>query len=616
MPFLHHLYLVNHQPILSLAQHLILTHFHQKASTFSSGFGTSALTFSSSAFGSSTSTAHHSLGFSAFVITSNRNKGDELVIIVMAYGRKTGIVTAKTIYAVSQGGEKGYVGSKIFSTEGVDSLQEEARQVANKSPGNQQGAVGESNVQINCSDSDQGGLIELEKLLQQKTFTRPEIDHLTALMLSRTLMHAFSSTPVFEPFVIPLFLEKLSSSLHSAKIDSLQYLRACSVKYGSERIAKYAKAIWSSLKDTINTYLDEPDLSFSLEPIDGIDFPKNEVVIKVLSLLQELIVQNSSQLISLIIDDEDVNFIINNISSYENYNTISVQEKKKLHAIGRILYLTAKTSIPSCNAVFQSLLSRMMDNLGFSASNTDGLQNGGSFASQSVNFGFLYLCIELLAGCRELVTLSEEKYGTYCTILHSFSAVLFNAFGSVLAVSDDRCPPDLDIYIGVKGLLILAMFHLDVFPIPKSTFENILKKLMSIIVEDFDKTVLWNATLKSIISYWLVCSKLHHCGYVSYSMPDNGYGSMSSYATKMHEGHGFPPLSTSEMTSPVRHRLESPDRLCVTDKTVASVERSEAPSYSHRSPPSSVKVPVRSSPVITSLIKLSLSAWLVSVCGR
>ncbi|KAI5433757.1 hypothetical protein KIW84_020862 [Lathyrus oleraceus] len=116
---------------------------------------------------------------------------------------KTGIVAAKTIYDVSQGGEKGYVGSKIFSTEGVvavlweqlriglkmeiDSPQEEARQVANESPGNQQGAVGESNLQINCSDSDQGGLIELEKLLKQKTFTRSEIDHLTALMQSRTV---------------------------------------------------------------------------------------------------------------------------------------------------------------------------------------------------------------------------------------------------------------------------------------------------------------------------------------------------------------------------------------------------------------------------------------------
>jgi len=42
------------------------------------------------------------------------------------------------------------------------------------------------------------------------------------------------------------------------------------------------------------------------------------------------------------------------------------------------------------------------------------------------------------------------------------------------------------------------MFHLDVFPIPKSTFENILKKFMSIIVEDFGQTVLWDATLKAL----------------------------------------------------------------------------------------------------------------------
>ncbi|XP_045819166.1 nuclear pore complex protein NUP1-like isoform X2 [Trifolium pratense] len=66
-----------------------------------------------------------------------------------------------------------------------DNHQEEA--VAEESSGFQQGAGGESNVQINCSDSDQGGLTELEKLLKQKTFSRSEIDHLTALMRSRTV---------------------------------------------------------------------------------------------------------------------------------------------------------------------------------------------------------------------------------------------------------------------------------------------------------------------------------------------------------------------------------------------------------------------------------------------
>ncbi|XP_012571694.1 MMS19 nucleotide excision repair protein homolog isoform X2 [Cicer arietinum] len=330
-------------------------------------------------------------------------------------------------------------------------------------------------------------------------FTHPSSGdtHVQRDDLSKILMSAFSSTPLFEPFVIPLLLEKLSSSLHSAKIDSLQYLRVCSSKYGAERIAKYAGAIWSSLKDTLYTYLAEPDLSFTL-PINGIGFPENEVVIEALSLLQQLIVQNNSQLVSLIIDDEDVNFIINSIASYETYDTISVQEKKKLHAIGRILYITVKASISSCNAVFQSLFLRMMDNLGIPVSNIDGLQNSAIFTSQNVKFGFLYLCIELLAGSRELVVLSEEKRETYCTLLHSYSTVLFNAFDSVLDVSADRCLPGPDIHIGVKGLQILAMFHLDVFPIPKSTFENILKKFMSIIIEGFNRTVLWNAALKAL----------------------------------------------------------------------------------------------------------------------
>lgn len=192
----------------------------------------------------------------------------------------------------------------------------------------------------------------------------------------------------------------------------------------------------------------EPDFSFTLAPIDGISFPKNEFVIEALSLLQQLIVQNSSQLVSLIIDDGDVNFIINTISSYEMYDAIPVQEKKKLHAIGRILYITANASISSCNAVFQRLFSRMTDNLGFSVSNIDTLLNGDILPAQKIKSGFLYLCIELLAGCRELVVLSEEKHETCCTVLNSFSAPLFNAFGSVLAVSADRCPLDSEIYIG------------------------------------------------------------------------------------------------------------------------------------------------------------------------
>ena len=244
----------------------------------------------------------------------------------------------------------------------------------------------------------------------------------------------------------------LYAGLLCIQIDSLKYLRACSSKYGAERIAKYVRAIWSSLKDTISTYLEEPDFSFTLAPVDGIGFPKNELVTEALSLLHQLILQNSSLLVSLIIDDEDVNIFIETIASYEKYNDIPVKEKKKLHCVGRILYITAKTSFSSCNAVFQSLFSQMMDNL-VSVRNIDNPPN--VFPHERVKFGLLYLCIELLEGCRELITVSEEpalqyvfEHQTCCTKLHRFSTPLFDAFCSILVVSGETCPFDPEMYIG------------------------------------------------------------------------------------------------------------------------------------------------------------------------
>ncbi|CAL0322063.1 unnamed protein product [Lupinus luteus] len=334
--------------------------------------------------------------------------------------------------------------------------------------------------------------------------------------LSRALMSAFSAIPLFEPFVIPLLLEKLSSSLPSAQIESLRYLRSCSSKYGAEKIGKYARTIWFSLKNIISAYLGEPDFSFTSAPVYGIGFPENEFVVEALSLLQLLIEQNSSLLVSLIIDDEDFNIIFNIVAPYEKYDSIPVHEQKKLHAVGRILYVTAKTSISSCNAVFQSLFSRIMDNLGFSVSNIDCSANGDIFPSQGVKFGFLYLCIELLAGCMELIAVSKKPAPQYvlehekcCTILHNFSTPLFNAFVSVLAVSSDARSHDPDIYIGVKGLQILAMFCLDGFPISISMFTNILKKFMSIIMEDFNKTMLWEAALKALFHIGSSVHKFH-----------------------------------------------------------------------------------------------------------
>ncbi|KAK4284009.1 hypothetical protein QN277_000900 [Acacia crassicarpa] len=66
-----------------------------------------------------------------------------------------------------------------------DNEQEAAAIATNDTSVKQQGVVGESDNQMNCSE--RGGFTDLEKLLKQKTFTRSEIDHLTALLHSKTL---------------------------------------------------------------------------------------------------------------------------------------------------------------------------------------------------------------------------------------------------------------------------------------------------------------------------------------------------------------------------------------------------------------------------------------------
>ncbi|KAJ7963077.1 MMS19 nucleotide excision repair protein-like protein [Quillaja saponaria] len=351
-------------------------------------------------------------------------------------------------------------------------------------------------------------------------FTHPKGENVDVQRddLSRALMSAFSSTPLFEPFVIPLLLEKMSSSLQSSKVDSLKYLSNCSSKYGGDRMTKHARAIWSSLKDAILSSLQEPVFLSSSELTDGLDFQDNEIVTEALSLLEQLIMQNNDLLLSLIVGDEDVNMIFNSTTSYEEYNDISLQGKQKLHAIGRLLYITAKTSIASCNIVFGSLFSRLMDLLGFSMRNTSGdsLLIDDYVPSERLHFGGLYLAIEMLSGFRNLIAGSENlilqslsEHEICCGMLCSFSTSLVKAFGSILATSSNNGPLDSDIYIGVAGLQIMATFPGDDFPVTKYIFENILVTFMSIITSEFNKLTLWKLALKALVRIGSFIDRFH-----------------------------------------------------------------------------------------------------------
>ncbi|KAK3028881.1 hypothetical protein RJ639_039890, partial [Escallonia herrerae] len=139
--------------------------------------------------------------------------------------------------------------------------------------------------------------------------------------LSRSLMLAFASTPLFEQWAIPLFLEKLSSSLPTAKVESLKYLSYCTVKYGAERMAKHVGALWSSLKDVIFTSA----FALDAESRNSMEFQVNEIATEAFLLLQKVILQDDGSFLSLILGDDDINTVMNSLASFKDYDDIPIQ---------------------------------------------------------------------------------------------------------------------------------------------------------------------------------------------------------------------------------------------------------------------------------------------------
>ncbi|KAG5248676.1 MMS19 nucleotide excision repair protein [Salix suchowensis] len=290
-------------------------------------------------------------------------------------------------------------------------------------------------------------------------------------------MLAFSSSPLFEPYVIPLLLEKLSSSLSSAKVDSLKYLSYCTSKYGAERIAKHAGAIWCSLKDAIFTSGQPLVLSFTPESLGGLGCQENEIASEALTLLEKVVIQNNDLFSSMIVGDEEINMVLNSISGYQSYNEIPSQSTQKMYSVGRILYVSVKASVASCSRIFQNFFPCLMESMGLPVVNGSKTSsfNDDCIISKRPNHGSLYLCVELLGACRDLAISSDE---TWCCLLQRFSTSLSKIFSSILATSTDKPSHDADVYLGVKGLQILATFPGGYLLVSKSTCE--MKALVQI----------------------------------------------------------------------------------------------------------------------------------------
>lgn len=226
-------------------------------------------------------------------------------------------------------------------------------------------------------------------------------------------------------------------------------------------MAKHAEAIWISIKHAISNSLEEPAKSFTSEPLFGLGFQENEIATEALILLQKVTMQNDALFLSLIVRDEDINNVFNSIASHESYTSIPSKGRQNLHAVGRILCIITKTSMASCNRVFESFFPCLMNTLEISMENSskDFTLNENSFSSKRFNFGALYLCVEFIAACRDLIMRTKELAENFvtadetcCYMLQSSATTLINAFCSTLAKSSNKVVDDADIYFKGEAL--------------------------------------------------------------------------------------------------------------------------------------------------------------------
>ncbi|CAN1836561.1 MMS19 nucleotide excision repair protein homolog [Linum perenne] len=342
-------------------------------------------------------------------------------------------------------------------------------------------------------------------------FTHPKAEdgHVGKDDLSTALMMAFSATPLFEPFVVPLLLEKLSSSLPSAKVDSLKFLNYCAQKYGRDRMAKHAIAIWSSLKDTIYTTIPESPLSFTTESLDSQDAKENEIFTEAFGLLEKIISldEDNGSFVSLIIGDDDINTVFNTVSSYNSYEETPIENKQKLLVIGHILYVSARSSISSCKRIVECFLPRLLEDLELSLDRASRcFDSNSNVLSRKTTFGSLYLSIELLKACRDLGMNKEDlawkidsQNGNWCRLLQCLCGPLSGTLSSILVKYKNEPENDVYLHLAVRGLEVLALLPGVCLLIPDSTFEDILVKLVSIVVEDSSNIILWRLALKALV---------------------------------------------------------------------------------------------------------------------
>ncbi|KAF7104313.1 hypothetical protein CFC21_105219 [Triticum aestivum] len=330
--------------------------------------------------------------------------------------------------------------------------------------------------------------------------------------LSRALMHTFCASPYFEPFAIPLLLDKLSSSLPLAKLDSLKYLDNCIHCYGADRMVTHASAIWFKLKEVLFS-LSSDQLVSSGSPKDA-ENKKNQIISEAERCLKTAVTYIHSSdrdiFINLILLDED---IVNNIHS------VTTEEKSvgsSLQALGSVVSILAGSSTYLCTRVFQAHFKRLVDILGNSAgfdSQHLSIANGSSPAA--INYGALYLSVQMLSSCRAVAVASREGVPaeeSWWLILEEKLDQIIHLFGKLLTIDSQPTQSAVRkecVLFAVKGLLILATIPEQCSLPLENAYEDILLMLTLVITSKYENAHLWRLSLKTLTSIGSSAVELH-----------------------------------------------------------------------------------------------------------
>jgi DNA repair/transcription protein MET18/MMS19 len=231
-------------------------------------------------------------------------------------------------------------------------------------------------------------------------------------------------------------------------------------------MVRHASAIWFKLKEVIFSLSPDQLLLTSGSPKDA-EKSKNQLVSEALKCLKTAIVHISSSdkdlFIKLILLDTDIANNIHSISSVKKSILNSSEDLIQLHALGSVIYILAESSAYFCTRVLQEHFTHLVDILGDSAS-CESLQLNTCSGSSctSINFGALYLSVQMLSCYREVGLVSFEDYPSvksekesWWLVLEKTLHQLLHLLGSIFTTASQSAQSMLrQEYVSCAGMLV------------------------------------------------------------------------------------------------------------------------------------------------------------------